>query len=182
MREQVERLTKLTVDLLDLSKLDADAIEIRRERVELGELARRVAAEFGPAADRHGTDDRGLEADGAGAARADPDRVAQIMRILIDNALTHTPEGTAIKVGTQTATQTGTASLVVTDDGPGIDARSRGRVFERFYTGDEVSGSGLGLAIARELAVRMGGSLELRTPPRPHRVRAPPARRRERLE
>ena len=160
MRAQVERLTKLTVDLLDLSKLDADAIQMRRERVELGELARRVAAEFGPTAAGHGTE-IALEADGAGAARADPDRVAQIMRILIDNALTHTPEGTAIKVGTKTATQTGTASLVVSDDGPGVDARSRGRVFERFYTGDDVSGSGLGLAIARELAVRMGGSLAM---------------------
>ena len=149
MRAQVERLTKLTVDLLDLSKLDADAIQMRRERVELGELARRVAAEFGPTAAGHGTE-IALEADGAGAARADPDRVAQIMRILIDNALTHTPEGTAIKVGTKTATQTGTASLVVS-----------GRVFERFYTGDDVSGSGLGLAIARELAVRMGGSLAI---------------------
>ena len=52
---------------------------------------------------------------------------------------------------------------MVTDDGPGIEARARERVFERFYTGDEVSGSGLGLAIARELAVRMRGSLELRS-------------------
>jgi two-component system OmpR family sensor kinase len=83
------------------------------------------------------------------------------MRILIDNALTHTPEGTAIKVGTKTATDNGSASLFVTDDGPGIDPRARDRVFERFYTGDEVSGSGLGLAIARELALLMGGSLAL---------------------
>ena len=60
MREQVERLTKLTVDLLDLSKLDADAIQIRRERVDLAEVARRVAEEFGPTAERHGSelDDR----------------------------------------------------------------------------------------------------------------------------
>ncbi len=70
-----------------------------------------------------------LDADAIGA---DPDRVAQIMRILIDNSLRHAPEGTAIKVGTTTATDTGTASLVVSDDGPGIDPRSRERVFERF--------------------------------------------------
>ena len=95
------------------------------------------------------------------------------MRILIDNALTHTPEGTAIKVGTQT--ENGSASVVVADDGPGIDARKRDRVFERFYTGDEVSGSGLGLAIARELALRMEGSFELRTRSGSHRVRAPAA-------
>jgi two-component system, OmpR family, sensor kinase len=86
--------------------------------------------------------------------------VAQILRILIDNALTHTPKGTAITVGVNIANES--ATLVVADDGPGIDPRSRGRVFERFYTGDDVSGSGLGLAIARELAQRMGGTLELR--------------------
>ena len=160
MRAQVDRLTKLTVDLLDLSKLDADAIQIRRERVDLGRLARRVAAEFGPDADRH-RGEIAVETAAAGVAMADPDRVAQIMRILIDNALTHTPEGTAIKVGTKTATQSGSASLVVSDDGPGIEARSRGRVFERFYTGDDVSGSGLGLAIARELALRMNGRLTM---------------------
>jgi signal transduction histidine kinase len=160
MREQIARLTKLTVDLLDLSKLDADAIEVRRERVELVDVARRVAEEFVPAADRHGSAIEIDDSDRA-AAGADPDRVAQILRILIDNALTHTPEGTAIKVGT--AAQDGWSGVVVADDGPGIDARSRERVFERFYTGDDVSGSGLGLAIARELALRMNGTLELRS-------------------
>lgn len=159
MREQVDRLAKLTVDLLDLSKLDADAIEIRAESVRLADVARRVVAEFRAVAERH----RSVIEINAGvdAAAADPERVAQIMRILIDNALTHTPEGTAIKVVTQT--ENGSASLVVADDGPGIEARKRERVFERFYTGDEVSGSGLGLAIARELALRMDGSLMLRT-------------------
>jgi signal transduction histidine kinase len=160
MRAQVERLTKLTVDLLDLSKLDADALEIRREQVALGEVAQRVAEEFAPVAERHSSPIT-IEDGGAVAARGDPDRVAQIMRILIDNALTHTPKGTAIKVGA--ALSNGTARLVVADDGPGIEHRSRDRVFERFYTGDEVSGSGLGLAIARELAVRMDGTLDLRS-------------------
>ena len=158
MREQVDRLTKLTVDLLDLSKLDADAIQIRREQVELADVARRISAEFGPTAEHHESAISISEA-GGGVARADPERVAQILRILIDNALTHTPKGTAISV--QAQSRDGSATLVVTDNGPGIDARSRGRVFERFFTGDDVGGSGLGLAIARELAVRMGGSLEL---------------------
>jgi signal transduction histidine kinase len=160
MRGQVERLRKLTVDLLDLSKLDADAIEIRPEPVALGDVARRVADEFRPVAEGHGSA-LDVADDAPEAASADPDRVAQIMRILIDNALTHTPQGTAISVTAQT--QNGSACLVVADDGPGIEARSRDRVFERFYTGDDVSGSGLGLAIARELAVRMGGSIELRS-------------------
>jgi two-component system, OmpR family, sensor kinase len=159
MRGQVARLTKLTADLLDLSKLDADAIEIRAETVDLGELLRRVVAEFGPAADGHGS--RIEVIDQRVRALADPDRTAQIIRILIDNALTHTPEGTAISVTAQL--QDGAASLVVRDRGPGIDARARERVFERFYTGDEVGGSGLGLAIARELALRMEGQLDLRS-------------------
>jgi two-component system, OmpR family, sensor kinase len=55
----------------------------------------------------------------------------------------------------------GTAGLVVTDTGAGIDPRTRGRVFERFYTGDSVSGSGPGLAVASELAMRMDGSLRV---------------------
>jgi two-component system, OmpR family, sensor kinase len=160
MREQVARLTKLTADLLDLSKLDADAIEIQVQLLDLGELTRRVVAEFGPSADHHGSR---IDVAGQSGARAfaDPDRTAQIIRILIDNALTHTPEGTAISLTTQV--QDGAASLIVRDRGPGIDPRARDRVFERFYTGDEVGGSGLGLAIARELALRMDGALELRS-------------------
>jgi len=99
--------------------------------------------------------------DGPVPAMADPDRAAQIVRILIDNALSHTPEGTQITVMANTSENA--ARLVVTDDGPGIEAHSRARVFERFYTGDDVSGSGLGLAIARELALRMDGSLDVRS-------------------
>ena len=158
MREQIARLTKLTADLLDLSKLDADAMEIHAEPVELGELAGRVAAEFSPVAERHDSPIDVRPAPGA-VATADPERVAQIMRILIDNALTHTPAGTSIAVSAQTTN--GDTTVVVADDGPGVDAHARARIFERFYTADRVRGSGLGLAIARELATRMDGELRL---------------------
>ncbi|MGH2961883.1 MAG: ATP-binding protein [Solirubrobacterales bacterium] len=161
MREQIDRLTKLTGDLLDLSKLDADALALRAERIDLARLADAIAAEFGPAADHRGSELEvsTVDADGGALALADPDRVEQILRILLDNALTHTPPRTRISV--TTARGDGTAGLVVTDTGPGIDRRSLARVFDRFYTGDSVSGSGLGLAIARELAVRMSGSLRV---------------------
>jgi len=160
MREQVDRLAKLTVELLDLSKLDSDAIELRPERIDLATLAARVVDEFAPAAERHssGID---LRAEGAPQARADPDRVAQIMRILLDNALTHTPAGTSIAVTAQTSN--GHAGLVVADDGPGVPPHDRDRIFDRFFTGDRVRGSGLGLAIARELALRMDGELQMRS-------------------
>jgi signal transduction histidine kinase len=156
MRGQVDRLTKLTTDLLDLSKLDADAIEIRARPFDLGGLATRIVAEFGPAAEsREATLEAGEV--GTAIAHADPDRAGQVIRILIDNALTHTPMGTTITLETEAADAA--AVLRVRDDGPGIEAHDRDRVFERFYTGDELGGSGLGLAIARELATRMGGDL-----------------------
>ena len=158
MREQIQRLTKLTTDLLDLSKLDADALQVRSEPVELGPAAATIAAEFGPAAEAHGSRLK-IEVEDQVPAAGDPDRIAQIVRILIDNALAHTPEGTAITMTSKL--QQGEPTLTVADDGPGIDVHEGDQVFERFYTGDEVSGSGLGLAIARELARLMGGDIEL---------------------
>jgi signal transduction histidine kinase len=158
MRGQIDRLTKLTADLLDLSKLDSDAVEIQPGRVELAPVVARVAEEFAPAAERHESE-IALPQNGEVTATADPERVAQILRILIDNALTHTPDGTAISIETQAGN--GTATLTVRDNGPGIEPYERERVFERFYTGDAPGGSGLGLAIARELADRMEGGLQV---------------------
>jgi Signal transduction histidine kinase len=158
MREQVVRLTKLTTDLLDLSKLDAGALEISAGSVNLGELATEIAREFGPAADLHGSRLEVRTPDRRPLAEADPDRVRQIIRILLDNALGHTPEG--VKVTVTTTLDSGRAELIVSDEGgPGIGPRAQTQIFERFYTGDSVSGSGLGLAIARELAERMEGRL-----------------------
>jgi len=158
MREQVVRLTKLTTDLLDLSRLDAGALEISAGSVNLGELATEIAREFGPAADLHGSRLEVRTPDRGARAEADPDRVRQIIRILLDNALGHTPEG--VKVTVTTTQDSGRAELIVSDEGgPGIGPRAQAQIFERFYTGDSGSGSGLGLAIARELAERMGGRL-----------------------
>ena len=95
--------------------------------------------------------------------QCDPVRVAQIMRILIDNALTHTPSGTRIVV--TAGHDDGHARLAVRDDGEGIDPVALERIFEPFYTGDDVQGSGLGLAIASELAERMSGRLSVSSAP-----------------
>ena len=159
MRQQVARLEKLTTDLLDLSKLDADALQVRAENVDLADVAETIAAEFTPALERHGSVLE-VERERGVIAAADPDRVAQIIRILIDNALSHTPEKTRITVTAEL--HRGQPTLTVRDDGPGIEPRDREQVFERFFTADEVSGSGLGLAIARELARLMSGDLMLR--------------------
>jgi two-component system, OmpR family, sensor kinase len=159
MREQIERLTKLTTDLLDLSQLDAGAIVVRSESVDLSALARDVAREFGPRADRRGSRLELRRASHPVIARADPERVRQITRILLDNALTHTPEGTKVTVTANSVNRR--VELTVSDEGPGIPQRAQGRIFERFYTAETGGGSGLGLAIARELAQRMRGRISI---------------------
>jgi two-component system OmpR family sensor kinase len=161
MGEQVERLQKLSVDLLDLSRLDSGSVELHTEPVDLAELTRSVAGEFHPRLAEHGTElVLDVPEEGPSAA-CDRERVAQIMRILLDNALRHTPEGTGVTVS---ATRyNGAAELTVADTGPGLPAGARAKVFERFFTGDAARGAGLGLAIARELAERMDGRLVLTT-------------------
>ncbi|MEX2105905.1 MAG: HAMP domain-containing sensor histidine kinase [Solirubrobacterales bacterium] len=159
MRQQIERLTKLTTDLLDLSQLDAGAIVMHARSVDLGALAREVTREFGARADLRGSRLELRTPEHPAIAHGDPDRVRQIIRILLDNALTHTPEGTKVTVTTYPANRR--AELTVSDEGSGIPQRAQSRIFERFYTADTAGGSGLGLAIARELAQRMDGRITI---------------------
>jgi two-component system, OmpR family, sensor kinase len=163
MREQVARLQKLSVDLLDLSRLDAGSVDLQHEPVDLSELARSVVGEFTPALAEHGTKLEVQVPEGGLEARCDPERVAQIMRILLDNALRHTPQGTHVTVSANR--DNGAAELTVADTGPGLSDGADGKVFERFYTGDAARGAGLGLAIARELAERMDGRITLASRP-----------------
>jgi len=157
MRQQVERLTKLTSDLLNLTQLDAGGIVMESRDIDLSGLSREVAREFGPRADLRGSRLELRTPDVPVRASADPERARQIIRILLDNALTHTPEGASITVTTYSANSR--AEVTVSDDGPGIPRRLQGRLFERFYTAAASGGSGLGLAIAREIAQRMGGRI-----------------------
>jgi two-component system, OmpR family, sensor kinase len=159
VRDQVERLRKLSVDLLEISRLDSGSLELRPEQVDLGELTRSVSGEFEPALAQH---DAHLElrlATRAIEALCDPVRVAQIMRILLDNALTHNPPGTRIVV--TAVRENGHVRLAVRDNGVGIPEHALPRIFEPFYTADDGQGSGLGLAIASELAKSMSGRLSV---------------------
>jgi two-component system, OmpR family, sensor kinase len=162
LREQVDRLGKLATDLLDLSRLEAGSLELRPEATDVGELAKTVAAEFTPALTAHESHLE-LRLGGGVQAVCDPERVAQIMRILIDNALSHTPVGTDVVVAA--SRRNGRARLAVTDYGAGIKRGALERVFEPFFTSDDAQGSGLGLAIAHELAERMAGDLSAESVP-----------------
>ena len=163
-RAQVERLTQLSTDLLDLSRLDAGQLRVERADVDLGAAARLVADEFRAVAEATGHPLR-LDAPDGVRAVGDQERVVQIARILVENAMRHTPAGTPVEIGAKAVD--GRATLAVRDEGPGVAADEQDRVFQRFYRagGGKASGSGLGLAIASELATRMGGTLELSSRP-----------------
>jgi two-component system OmpR family sensor kinase len=160
MREQIDRLTKLATDLLDLSRLDAGRLRVEEEPVDLGRIAATLADEFRAVAR---SSDHYLDIDHSTGTVAvgDEERALQIGRILVENALRHTPAGTSVHVGTER--RDGTVLLTVQDEGPGIPPEHADHVFDRFYRveGSVASGSGLGLAIARELAELMGGAVEL---------------------
>jgi signal transduction histidine kinase len=164
MQGQLERLTKLSTDLLDLSRVDAGQLSVEEEPVGLGEVARSLASELEHVANASG---HVLEVDADDVwAAADEERVLQVGRALVVNALVHTPEGTRIVIRTRRPDDR--AELAIEDDGPGIPAEHHEAVFERFYrveAGGMASGSGLGLAIARELARLMGGSVRLESEP-----------------
>ncbi len=151
-REQTTRLAGLASNLLDLSSLDA-GVPLRSEPVDVLEVCRAVAAEFGGV---H------LDAPSEGCwAHADPGAVAQVLRILLDNARRVTPPGGAATVAVAVAGDS--VEIAVCDDGPGVEPAESEAIFERFRRGANAGdgGFGLGLAIGRELAARMDGELRL---------------------
>jgi signal transduction histidine kinase len=160
-QRQLRRLEHLASDLLDLSRLDAEA-PLRSEPVELGELTRAVGAEFALRAADRAVDVEVAPPIAPCWAKGDPGAVARIVRILIDNAVRFAPEGTPIEVIPGYHGER--ATVEVHDSGPGVPPAERERIFERFQRGSSTGGEegfGLGLASGRELAMRLGGRLDL---------------------
>jgi signal transduction histidine kinase len=154
---QTERLTTLAADLLDLGRLDGDA-QLAVEPVELAELTETIAAEAEAGAKAAGVTLVVREA-GPAWAQADARAAARIVRALLDNALRHgaRPGGT-ITVGVEPDGDG--VAVRVSDDGVGVPAEDRERIFGRFERGPRAgAGFGLGLPIARGLARRMGGDV-----------------------
>ena len=160
-RRELLRLSNLAGELLDLSRLDA-SVPLRSEAVELGELARAVVAEFALKAEERGSHLDIVPPPSPCWSRGDPDAIARVVRILVDNALRYGPSGEPVRVSAGCAD--GRAHIDVADRGPGVHPAEREQIFERFQRGRTAGGEGgfgLGLAIGRELAERMGGSLVL---------------------
>jgi signal transduction histidine kinase len=159
--EEALRLERLVGDVLDLAKLDARRFALLREEVDMRSLCERAYDTFAEEARA-----RGIEYDlelGEGAVLiTDGDRVLQIVTNLLANALHWTPEGGRVDLGL--VTENGEVTVAVSDTGPGIEPQQEERIFRPFWSGDD-GGTGLGLTIARELALALGGRLELHSEP-----------------
>jgi signal transduction histidine kinase len=168
MSKEITRMERLVEDQLQLARLDSGAFPLEREPVDLAELAAGVAEPRQVLATREGVSLSVYAPPGEPViAEVDPARVEQILLILLDNALRHTPAGGRIRVAVERRGGDRVA-VSVADDGDGIPIDAQPFVFDRFYRGDASRAgrsAGLGLAIARGLARAHGGEIELRSMP-----------------
>jgi len=157
--EEAIRLERLVGDVLDLAKLDANRFTVLHEEVDMRHLCERAYAAFAEVARRRAMDYR-LDLRAHPVIVTDGDRVLQIISNLLSNAFRWAPEGGRVELSLEE--ENGRVSVVVADTGPGITAEERERIFRPFWSRDG-GGTGLGLAIARELAVALGGSVDVRS-------------------
>jgi signal transduction histidine kinase len=169
IERELSRLERLIEDLFTLSSAEVGRLALRLEPVDLSELVRRVVDTHAPLA----WNQRRVQVlaelpPHLPAARADAQRVEQIVSNLLSNAIRHTPPGGL--VAATAAFADGTVSIEVRDTGDGIAPEDLPHVFERFYRGrgeDARAGQGLGLGLnlVKELAEAMGGSAEVSSAP-----------------
>ena len=159
---ETDRMSAVLSDLLLIARIDAGKLAVRQEPFDLAGVISETADRFVARAASEGVQ---LEAQTPGKlrVRGDSERAAQILSILLDNALRHTPSGGSVSV--VGSAREGFVEAVVEDSGPGISPEHLPHVFERFYRVDTArsrssGGTGLGLAIARDLARAQNGDLE----------------------
>jgi signal transduction histidine kinase len=153
------RLERLVGDVLDLAKLEAHRFTVLQEEVDMGRLCDQAYSAFGEEAKRRGIE-YDKQFDGAPTIVTDGDRVLQIISNLLSNAFRWTPDGGRVEV--ELSAQNGRVSVAIEDTGPGIAREEQQRIFRPFWSRDD-SGTGLGLAIASELAIALGGRIELKS-------------------
>ncbi len=154
--DEATRLSRLVGDLLDLARLEAGRLSLERRPLDLAPLLEKAVRALSPQAREKGID-LALEASAGLGTVGDPDRLGQVVRNLLDNALRHTPPGGEVRVRARAVD--GGVEVRVEDTGPGVPPELRERIFERFFKGGGSTGSGLGLAVAREIVRAHGGRI-----------------------
>jgi two-component system phosphate regulon sensor histidine kinase PhoR len=163
IRRQSAHMKELIDDLMDLAQIESGSVELKAETVPVGQLLRETAGDLAPAASRRRVA-VSVTGDENVAFFADPRRLRQIARNLLDNAVKFSPEGSSV---TLTAfREPGWAGFSVADSGPGIPRAERERIFQRFYQIDRSRskarpGTGLGLAIVKHLVHLHGGTVDV---------------------
>lgn len=162
-----DRLSQLIDDMLDLTKLEANRMAITLRPTDLHAVLREAVQANASYAQRSAIRLVLEEAPQACRVQVDPQRLIQVMANLLSNAIKHSPKGGTVWVRVQSLVQQ--VQVDVVDQGPGIDADFRARLFEKFSQADgsdrrAVGGTGLGLYISRMLMERMGGSIGAESP------------------
>ena len=163
-----ERLSRLTKDLLDLSRIESRQWPVKLEPVDAEEIARRAVELCADAARRKQIQLR-VEVPPGTTVTADARALEHVLVNLLDNAVKYTPEGGSATVVAAPAAG-GRVELAVQDTGPGIDRKHLPRLFERFYRVDpgrarDAGGTGLGLAIVKHLVQMQAGDIDVDTGP-----------------
>lgn len=167
IREEAERLRRLTDELLDLRRLETGTLKIRREEVDLGEVAERAAVRFKTQAAASRLHFQ-VEVAPTSPVVGDPDRLEQVVVNLLDNAFRFTAAGGSVTLRVEPAPEG--VALSVQDTGPGIAPEELPYIWEKFYRGDKArvrttGGSGLGLAIVKQIVELHGGRVEVDSQP-----------------
>jgi PAS domain S-box-containing protein len=160
--DAADRMARLVNDLLELTRLRAGRVQLRRAAVDLRQVAERSARLIEPLARARGQRLVLALPEAPVMATADAERLERILINLLTNAHQYGREGGLIEL--RLVALSGEARLGVIDDGPGIPAAAQARIFERFYRGEaagaaRLPGSGLGLAIASALTALHGGRI-----------------------
>jgi signal transduction histidine kinase len=163
--DEVEQLNRIVGDLTTLALADSRQLRIDRQSIELNDVVQGLMAQTKALAEERGVR---LRPDLNGGVRVEADlvRVRQLLLILIDNALSHTPSGGEVSIGV--IRQDGRARVTVVDNGEGIPPADLPHIFERFYRADkartrENGGSGLGLAIAKWIVDAHKGEIAVKS-------------------
>ena len=161
---QSDRLGRLVEDLLIASRIDAGRVQLRMDRIDVGEMMAETVRELGPRAERVSL----AVAPTLPRIITDGQRIGQIVRNLVENALKFSPDGSPVRVTAHHSIEG--LQIEVADDGPGIPSEELSQIFDRFH---QVGGSlrrradgfGLGLYIAKQLAEALGGSIDVESSP-----------------